>query len=520
MLKRILLLTFFTIVFSGANGQVNWSNDVAGIIYGKCSNCHNTNGIAPFSLMSYFDAVDNSQDIENAVQSRHMPPWPPDPTYSRLAHERVLSQQEIDAVINWINSGMQRGDSTLEPAPPVFSSAEEITNPDLTLTAPSFTVNTTSDLYRCFVIPTGMNSVKYLTGMETVPGNRNIVHHVLIYADSTNVPVQLDAADPDPGYTSFGGTGSNASQLIGVWVPGQTATFTPAGMGIRLPANSNIILQIHYPGGISNQTDETKINLLYTSTPLRNVSIDAPLHHFDLDQGFLRIPANTTRTFTSNYTVPIDLSFMAVGPHMHLIGRSIRSWAVTPTNDTIPFIDIPAWDFHWQGMYFFPRVLRIPAGTTLYSSAFYDNTLNNPHNPSNPPVTVNLGEGTNDEMMLVYFQYTYYFPGDENIVIDSTVITSIPTTANAIVQSAQLYEPYPNPASGNFTIQYFLPANDPFTIELIDTKGQRVKTIEAKSNGQTGFYSTSVRLDEPEGIYFIRLISGSTVRTKQIVISK
>ena len=109
------------------------------------------------------------------------------------------------------------------------------------------------------------------------------MHHILIYSDTSATPLQLDAADPDPGYTNFGGTGSNTSQLIGIWVPGQSAYFTPTGMGIKLLPNANVILQVHYPGGISNRMDSTKINLKLSSNLQREIAIEAPLNHYFID---------------------------------------------------------------------------------------------------------------------------------------------------------------------------------------------------------------------------------------------
>ena len=79
--------------------------------------------------------------------------------------------------------------------------------------------------------------------MEIIPGNYSVVHHVLIFSDTSSVPAQRDAQDPAPGYVGFGGTGSNSSQLIGVWAPGGTSYKLPVGMGITLPANTNIILR-------------------------------------------------------------------------------------------------------------------------------------------------------------------------------------------------------------------------------------------------------------------------------------
>ena len=196
----------------------------------------------------------------------------------------------------------------------------------------------------------------------------------------------LDALDPGPGYTFFGGTGSPNSKVIGAWVPGQHTYYSPNGMGIRIPANANIVLQIHYPGGTSNRTDSTKVLIKMTSIPQREITINTPLNHYQLDNGPLYIAANTTKTFYAHCYIPSDMSVLSVGPHMHLVGKSILSYGVTPTHDTIPFVDIPNWDFHWQGSYAFPKIIKIPGGSTIYSEAYYDNTLANIHNPNDPPV--------------------------------------------------------------------------------------------------------------------------------------
>ncbi|MBK6447029.1 MAG: T9SS type A sorting domain-containing protein [Bacteroidetes bacterium] len=516
MIKKLLLILFLPLFTSAQT----WSGEVASIIYDKCSRCHNSNGIAPFELMSFQDAVDNASDIESAVTDRVMPPWPPDPAYSGFAHQRVLSAQEINDITAWVANGTPRGDSLQEPGAPVFTGIAQISTPDLIVQIPAFTINTPSDdLYRCFVLPTGISLHKYITAMEAVPGNRAVVHHVLIYADTSSVPDQLDAADPGPGYTSFGGTGSPNSKLLGVWVPGQGAEFLPSGMGIGLEANSKIILQIHYPRGISNQVDSTQIRFQLTSNFQREVYITTPLHHGDLDNGPLYIPANTTRTFTAHYQVTFDITALAVGPHMHLIGRSIQSYGVTPGNDTIPFIDIPEWDFHWQGMYHFPRLLKIPNGTTLYSSAYYDNTVNNPNNPNNPPQPVFLGEATTDEMMLVFFSYTFYFPGDENVIIDTSVVASVPgINYSQIVSTAQLYAPYPNPTTGDFQVDYFLPKNSSVKFRILDLQGKEVWNSGTK-NVPAGYQKQWIgNFHSGKGEFLLQLQSETGTRIQKILI--
>ena len=517
----------FTILFitlsSGflAQSQVpNWSENIAPILYARCTNCHNVNGIAPFELMSYSDAVSYGSDIRSDVNSGIMPPWPPDAAYSHLAHERILTVQEKADIISWVDNGMPEGNPNLAPTPPVYTGIAQLTSPDLVSQIAPYTVNTTTDLYRCFVIPTNLATAKYITEIEAIPGNRNIVHHILIYEDSTSTPANLDAQDPGPGYTNFGGTGSLYSKLIGVWVPGSGLSTYPGGMGIKLPAHTNIILQIHYPGPTLNQIDSTQVRFKLSSGPLREISIAPVLNHYQLDNGPLVIPGNTTKTFTAHYTLTCDVSALAVGPHMHLIGHSISSWAISPASDTIPFISIPNWDFHWQGMYSFPRVLHLTTGTTIYSTAFYDNTSNNPDNPNNPPQLVTLGEATTDEMMLIYFAYTYYFPGDESIIQDSNlVLTSTPVINNDLVHSLQLYDPFPNPSAKGFEVSCFLPNASILNATLTNAQGKSVWNYNTGKSIVSGF--TSIRVPALPGIkgaFFLVVDDGTTRRTKKILI--
>ena len=444
-----LLLLFSQLAFAQTP---TYNEDVSCILYEHCTTCHHTGGIAPFSLMDYDDASAAAFGILGAVNAGTMPPWPPNPSYNQLAHERTLTQEEIDLITDWVNGGATEGAGT-PPQPPVYLNEESITSPDLVVTMPSYTINTNgNDVYRCFVIPTSLNQDVYLTELEVVPGNFEAVHHVLLFQDETNVPAQLDAQDPGVGYTSFGGTGSSESTLIGGWVPGQGHKIYPNGMGVRLPAGTNIVMQVHYPATSNGQTDQTKVNLKYTTSIAREVYIDAPLHHFDLNEGALSIPPNQVRTFTCDYEVPniVDVTLLDVSPHMHLLGKSISSWAVTPTNQTIPLIEIEDWDFHWQGFYDFRNPVRIPAGSTLFSSATYDNTSANPNNPNDPPQHVSAGEATTEEMMLVFFSYVIYQSGDENIVIDNSTHESHGCEAQ-VVDIQQTDSPeikvYPNPAS-------------------------------------------------------------------------
>ncbi|MCB0755466.1 MAG: T9SS type A sorting domain-containing protein [Flavobacteriales bacterium] len=504
--------------FIEAQTTPTYNDNVACILYTNCTPCHHDGGIGPFPLMNYDDATSAGFGIVGAVNAGNMPPWPPDPGYNRLAHERVLTQEEIDILNAWVNGGMPEGGGT-PPMAPVYGSNEVITNPDLTLTMQPFTnfVNNV-DLYQCFVLPTGLTEDMYVSGFEVVPGNGEMVHHVLVFADTSDVPLQLDAQDPNPGYTGFGGTGSSTSRLIGIWVPGEQPYFFPQNMGTKLLAGTNIIFQMHYPAGTGGQVDQTKINfdLFQGSWNTREVFFTAPLNFgSSLTDGPLIILPNQIRDFHNQYTIPnVDLTVLAVGPHMHLIGTSIKSWAVTPQNQTIPFFDIPEWDFHYQGFYQFRQPIRLPANTVLYGEATYDNTSANPNNPNDPPQLVTAGEATTDEMFLIYFAYTYYLNGDENIVIDTSTVK--PTYNDCVFNVLGVddteeteFAVYPNPTSG--LVQINMNRVRPTAIRLHDVHGKIVREFVASE--------TMLNLEGlSRGVYLLSIETEGGVSSRRISI--
>jgi hypothetical protein len=399
-----------------------------------------------------------------------MPPWPPDPSYNRLAHERLLSAAERSKIVSWVNGGRPQGNPALEPPAPTFSNKGSLPGtPDLILKIPTYTSAASSgDVYRCFVLPTGLSTDKFITALEAIPGDPSIVHHVLIYADTTNVSTTRDAADPGPGYTSFGGIGTNKAILIGGWVPGNDPLQSPPGFGIMLPKNAKVVVQIHYPAGSAGMVDSTEVHLFFSPTnSLRNLMISPILNHDVNNTTPLNIPANTVKSFVEQQAVPVDVTLFGVVPHMHLIGKKIQSFAVAPNGDTQRFISIPDWDFHWQGFYMLRKGMKIAAGSTAYALATYDNTTNNPNNPSNPPQNVRAGEATTDEMMVVYCLFSTYQPGDENIVIDSTPIVGV-RPLQTYYSGVELLQPYPIPAKDELIVKYHLDKATNGCFELFD----------------------------------------------------
>lgn len=492
-----------------------WADKIAPILYKNCTSCHHTGGVAPFSLTTYNQAANFKSAIRHSIQTGHMPPWPPDPKYSALAYSRVLSDADKKALIDWANADAPSGNLANAPTPPTYTDGPAIANPDWTKRIEKYTVTSNLDIYRCFPMKSGATVDKFITGLECLPGNGTIVHHVLIFADQSNKCFDLDAADPGPGYTSFGGVGSNSATLIGAWVPGSLPQIYPVGMGVRLKAGANIIMQIHYAPSSSGKTDSTMLRLKTTEVPQREVFIAPILNHGDaLTNGPLIIPANTTKTFNAQFTnALIDGTIISVAPHMHLIGKSIKAWGILPSGDTMKLIKIDNWDFHWQGFYLFKKALKFPRGTKLQSEAVYDNTMNNVNQPNNPPKTVTLGESTTDEMMLIYFSFLAYKAGDENLVLETgTTETEEPPLSKTALSA------FPNPTTSSLNLRFDLKEAENMTIQIFDYQGVMVQNVATNLRFEKGENQKEVNTkDLPNGVYFVKINSDKTYGVQQFV---
>jgi hypothetical protein len=502
-------------------------------MYNNCTSCHHAGGLAPNPLMTYAESYAFRFQIKQYVNDGYMPPWPPNAGYKHLAFERILSDGDKTKISDWVLGGAPEGNTANAPVPPVYANTSSaLPSIDFTAKMPDYTVNTSTDLYRCFVINTNFANDQFASEIEIKPGNSAIVHHVLLYEDSTMMIRQLDSADAGAGYTNFYGTGSNASNLIGEWVPGTQHIKFPNGMGVRLKRNTRLIMQVHYPKGTYLKMDSTRVNIKFASNtstntfpPFREVALLPVLNEGGLINGPLVIPPNVVKTFTSvavassNPQPPLPFyTLLSIAPHMHLIGKEMKVFGIAPGgNDTMPFIHIPKWDFKWQGVYNFRNPMKVPVGTTLIAQSAYDNTSSNPSNPSSPPVIVTQGESTTNEMMLVFFAFTYYLPGDENIVVDNSPVVGINELQKDMVSSLQVFNVYPNPVKGNSQLNYFSPLKAPVKVTISSIEGKVVK--EWNSSLEAGYGTVPFNTDGlAKGQYFINLQSKSFSKTKTFIV--
>ncbi len=488
-----------------------FSEHIAPIIFSNCTKCHRPNNIAPFSLTNYNEVFGAANSILDAVNNKLMPPWPPDPDYHHFLNERVLSSSEIQAINDWVSFGMPLGDTSLIPPLPTFIEGSEIGIPDVQFNLPVYTLTTNQDEYRCFVIPSQFSQEVYIKAFEFLPGNKLIDHHAVIFWDTSGVCQQLDDSTIELGYNSASSfAGTDNAQKISIWVPGSPPLILPPNFGYRIPANADIIVQMHYPEASFGLVDSSKLNIfLQSGINIRNVKLKTTINIIHIIDGPLVIPADSIKTFHAESTIPINTSVLAVMPHMHLLGKNTVTYAVQPNGDTMKLVSIPRWDFHWQGFYVYEKLVLWPTNTIIKSEFTYDNTSSNLLNPNSPPQTVYYGNGSDNEMMVTAFLTVPYKQGDENIFLYSAD-TSVFESEISI---------YPNPTNGNFTVNFNFINEQIITASVYSVTGARVKNIFSNLLIKPDTHQQLINLSElTSGIYFLKINSNNLNIVKRIAI--
>ena len=392
-----------------------YSKDVAPVFQAKCAICHREGDVAPFVLDNFDKAVAWSDDIKRTINNGAMPPWKPVADYGQFRDSYALTADEKYTILSWIDGGMEQGNPDDLPAPPEITGAWRLGDPDIVLQPPAaYTPPRGKDIYRCFVLPeTGLDKTSYLRAIDVLPGNRQIVHHVLIYVDTTGTAVKMDGADGDPGYTCFGGPGIpvdytnifgalDALSGIGGWAPGQNTHFLPDGIGIQVAAKGRLVMQVHYYPIGRTGPDQTSLGLYLANSQIKKRLYQIPIvnMNFQLPPGEVK---DVVGWFPSATTpLPIGAKAISIYPHMHLLGRKIKVDLISSTGKETPMIYENDWNFNWQGAYTYTEPMTIPIGSRARITCTFDNTQDNPKNPNNPLVTVGWGERTTDEMCLAF----------------------------------------------------------------------------------------------------------------------
>ncbi len=382
------------------SASVTYTRDIAPILFANCVICHRAGEVGPFPLTSYEDAAKRARQIARVTGCHLMPPWMPTETHGEFEEQRTLTDQQIETLATWATGDRAEGNADDMPAAPHFVAGWRLGNPDLILEMPDeFQIPADGpDIYQNFVIPIDIPSDKLVAAVDFIPGNPTVVHHALLFLDARHIGRTLDAKTPEPGYGRFGDPGFLPTGSIGGWSLGKTPRRLPDGLGRYLQKGSDLVMQVHYHPTGKRETDRSKVGVYFVERP-KNVAADIWASAFTHD-----IPAGEKNyRMTASYTLPKEMLMLGVVPHMHLLGRSMRAVAKLPDGSERQLVDIPRWNFNWQDDYRFARPFKLPQGTRLEVEAVYDNSEDNPQNPSHPPQHAYWGEGTTDEMLYCFF---------------------------------------------------------------------------------------------------------------------
>ena len=414
---------------AAASTEVTYTRDIAPLLFTHCAECHRPGEVAPFSLLTYDDAASRADFLAEMTGKGLMPPWKAEIGHGRFLGERHLTKAEVDLLAAWAAAGAPEGHADDLPPQPEFPSGWRLGVPDLVLEAPaSFEVPADGpDLFQHWVIPIDIPEDKTIIGFEFRPGNPSVVHHAILFLDSMGAARRKDAETPEPGFVTFGSIGVPTSGMIGVWTPGMTPRFFPEGVGIPIRPGTDLVLQLHlHPSG-KVESDQSSVALYFAdkdAPPARPTSI------FVVGTLMIDIPADSEgHTITSSVTLPTDVSLISLLPHMHLIGKEMKITATLPDGTIEPLMWISDWNFYWQDNYVYHQPVRLPAGTRLDVLSRYDNSAENPFNPSQPPQRVLFGNDSTDEMCFGLFQVVPDVP-EQQRRLQSALIQSFMTQWN------------------------------------------------------------------------------------------
>jgi len=388
--------------------KVTYARDIAPIIQTRCLNCHRDGQVAPFALADYEQAAKRARQIVRVTQDRLMPPWIPSPGHDKFVAERWLTDRELALFKTWAETGRAKGDDADLPPAPKFADGWRLGQPDMIVKmAEPFTVPADGpDVLQNFVIPLTMGEDALVSAIEFHPGNRRVAHHAVVFLDDSGAARKLDRATAEPGYANFGGPGFLPSGALGGWSAGNTPRPLPYGMGRYVKKGSDLVVQMHYHPSGKQETDQSELGLYFVKKPVEE-SLKEPaklvgsiwMANYEMD---IAAGERHYRRVTS-YTLPKEVIMVGVVPHMHLLGKSMQVTATLPDKTAKMLIDIKNWNYNWQDEYYYERPFKLPAGTRLEVEAVFDNSADNPSNPSSPPKRVTWGDGTKDEMLFCFF---------------------------------------------------------------------------------------------------------------------
>jgi hypothetical protein len=369
--------------------KISYSKQIAPLLADNCVTCHRIGGIGPFAMNSYAVVQGFSPMIREVIRTRRMPPFHADPHVGTFEGDRSLTKEEAQTLVRWIEAGAPRGNgpdplAELNKQWPEWAFGE----PDLVVKLPAFDVPASGTIdYQRYVVENTTGRDIWMRASDTIPGDRTVVHHVLVSVYDPKLPERERMIRASSGE-------------LGAYVPGNGPVMYPQDTGVLVPKDCSFAFQVHYTSSGKAARDETRVGFYFAK--------QQPQYEFKtavLFKPSLMIPPNTKAyTDFTTYEFKREAVIFNLTPHAHYRGSASKFVAKYPDGREELLLSVPKYDFNWQTTYSLVTPKVIPAGTSIIHSTTYDNSAQNPANPD-PNRTVPWGEQSWDEMLYGVVQY-------------------------------------------------------------------------------------------------------------------
>ncbi len=312
-----------------------------------------------------------------------------------------------------------------------------------------------TDDYHCTLVNPHVTQNSFIVSSQFFP-NSVEVHHAILFLVPPSEVAAANAANPGgKGWTCFGQTalpGTGLAQLgqtpwLTAWAPGHGEDILPVGTGVKFPAGSMVIMQIHYNLLRGDKPVQAKLTLhtVPSTTALKPLSLDlmpappdipcpagvtGPLCDraaslADLGQRFGqsavvfddviesvcgRNVTDPPAGNTTSCTWPVDggRDIVRLGVHMHLLGRGMQIVLNPGTPGAKTLLNVTNYNFDYQRSYTMKTPVVTQPGDKIGVTCTYDPTLRQelPQLRKLPPRFVTWGDGSSDEMCLALIQTT------------------------------------------------------------------------------------------------------------------
>ncbi len=361
--------------------DVTFYKDVVPILQASCQGCHRPGEIAPMSFLTYRDVRPWARSIKDKVITRAMPPWFAEPGLSEFRNDPTLSDEEIQTLVAWADTGATEGDRRDAPAPREFVDGWNIV-PDMIIEMPvplqvpaEGTIN-----YQNVLVEVDFPEDVWVVAAEMRAGNREVVHHM---RGNVRPPDSSFMKDAIPGVAY-----ENGHEILGPLDPrvDMLGKYNPA-LGPQdfnildsakfVPKGSDIIFNLHYTASGEATTDQSQLGLVFAKEP--------PKKRFFMNNGpnawnLVIPPYDANAEAVGELTTKEEMDLVYIQPHMHLRGKDTEVRLIFPSGEERTIFKAD-WDFNWQLGYELAEAVHLPIGTRIIGIGHFDNSAYNPFNP-------------------------------------------------------------------------------------------------------------------------------------------